>query len=506
MLSNVIEKLRSIDSADALSSCIEEQMTALHDLCNARWETLCKWRDELESFFLFKHSLIAKLDYTDQNNRAFIQICIDLAQRLNLLSAIPHLVRVVNRHSEHIHLNKRLVAGISYIHPRPRTADDIIEKYSQICALLQDAVDTEEDNNQKCLVTFLNYYSAAVDLLSSEYANELKEEIGVSLRSGEYPFLNDIKDLSLVDVADPILAQQQIQSIVDGVFEDAERRLRPMPVDEFIIEQDTQYSLDIHHAQCNFRSIKRLSDQRASGRRISGRGVQQIQAEEGLFDYMRNYGNMHQVKIQSCLEVPFPQHFETRISLIDWGCGQALASMVFMDKYGIDNIKQIILIEPSELALRRASLHCKKYAPDVPLQTICKEFDELTVEDIHLVEPETTVHLFSNVLDMEDYSVEHLASVVKSLQNNQQYFVCISPHIDDIRTSKIDTFAFGIEQDFECFEMLNTKTDTKRSEFWNCNNMANGYSRTHGQSQYCGEFSGNPCNNRWTRVMRVFKV
>lgn len=505
-MNDVIEKLQTIDSVESLSSFIMENMPALYDLCNAEWRIICACREELESFFLFKHSLITRLDFESQDNRAFILICLDLAQRLNLLSVVPHLVRVVNSHSDQIHLNKRLTAGISYTHPRPRTADDIIEKYSQICTLLQDAIETEEDNNQKCLVTFLNYYSAAVDQLSSIYADELKQRIDASLLNDEYPFLSDIKDLDVVDVTDTILAQEQIQSIISSIFEEAARQSRPVPIDEFIIEEDTQYSRDIQLTQCNFRSIKRLSDNRASGQRISGRGVEQIQAEEGLFDYMRNYGNMHQAKIMSSLVAPFPQQFESKISLIDWGCGQALASMVFMDKFGSDNIKQIILIEPSEMALRRASLHCKRYAPDVPLQTICKEFDELTIDDIHLVEPETTVHLFSNVLDMEDYSVDHLSALVNSLTNSQQYFVCISPHIDDYRTNKIDTFVRKIQHDSEDFVMLNSKTNTKNNEFWNCNNLATRNIRVHGQSQYCGDFSGNPCNNRWTRVMRVFKV
>lgn len=505
-MGDIIEKLQGIDSVESLSSYIVENMTALYDLCNAEWDTLCTGREELESFFLFKHTLIAKLDFTDQDNRAFLLICLDLSQRLNLLSVIPHLVRVVNKHSEHIHLNKRLTAGISYIHPRPRTADDIIEKYSLICTLLQDALETEEDNNQKCLVTFLNYYSAAVDQLSYQYANELKDRISTSLYSGEYPFLRDIKDLSLVDATDPMMAQKQIQSIIDAIIYESKIRSRPIPVDEFIIEEGTQYSRDIQNVSCNFRSIKRLSQERASRNSIVGRGVQQIQEEEELFDYLRNYGNMHQAKVNSALVPPFPQEFNVPISIIDWGCGQGLASMVFIDKYGTDNIKQIILIEPSELALRRASLHCKKYAPDVPLQTICKEFDELTPEDIHLIAPDATIHLLSNVLDMERYSVEHLVNVVKSLPRSEQYFVCLSPHIDDIRTNKIDNFVRLMQQDAADFVLLNSKTDTKRSEFWNCNNMANGYSRTHGQSQYCGEFSGNPCNNRWTRVMRVFKV
>ena len=505
-MSEVIDKLLSIDTAETLSSSITESIPELYELYNSGWETLCAERDGISDLILFKHSIISRLDFENQENRAFILICLDFAERLNLQSAIPHLVRIANEHSEQIHLNKRLSAGVSYIYPRPHTADDIIEKYSYVCSLLQEAIDTEEDNNKKCLITFLDYYSAALDQLSSDFANELKLKIESSIRGTEYPFLNDIRGLNDVDASDAIKAQDQIQAIIDAIINESVVRARSIPADEFIIEEDTDYSREIQRVPCNFPSIKRLSANRASGNGISGRGVQQIQTENGLFDYMRNYGNMHQAKVKSALAAPFPQRFDTPVSLIDWGCGQGLASMVFMDKYGTDNIKQIILIEPSEVALKRAALHCKRYASNVPLQTICKEFDYLTPDDIHLVAPEITVHLFSNVLDMEGYSVDHLANLLKSLPNVQQYYVCISPHIDDIRTHKIDTFVRLMKQGNNEFNLLNSKTNTKYNEFWNCNNMETGRSTHHGDNPYCRDLSGEPCGIRWTRVLRVFQA
>jgi hypothetical protein len=503
-MSEVLDRLQSLDSAEVLASFVREGMPGLHELYNAGWDTLCAEKEAINTFFLFKHSFIAKLDFDSQDNRAFLMICMDLAQRLNLLSSIPHIVRIINR--QQICMNKRMSAGVSYLYPRLQTADDIIEKYSQVCSLLQDAVLTEEDDSKKCLVTFLNYYSAAVDHLSLEYAYQLKHLIKTSVECGEYPFLGEIEGLNDVNVSDPDLAHQQIQELIDAIIYESEIISRPIPVDEFIIEEGTQYSIDILDVPADFKSIKRISQERASRNAIVGRGVQQIKDEAGLFDYLRNYGNMHQAKVNSALVSPFPQEFNVPISIIDWGCGQGLASMVFMDKYGTDNIKQIILIEPSELALRRASLHCKKYAPNVPLQTICKEFDELTPEDIHLIAPETTIHLLSNVLDMERYSVEHLVNVMRSLPRSEQYYVCLSPHIDDIRTSKIDSFVRMLQQESTDFALLNSRTDTKRSEFWNCNNMNSGRSYQHGGSQYCQDFSGQPCSNRWTRVMRVFKA
>lgn len=505
-MSEVLDRLLSNDTTEALSKGISECMPDLYELYNSGWKSVCADREAISDLVLFKHSLIARLDFENQGNRAFLMICLDFAVRLNLQSAIPHLVRIVKRHSEQIHLNKRLLAGVSYIYPRPHTAKDIIGKYSYVCSQLHDAITTEEDNNKKCLVTFLSYYSAALDQLSVDYARELKNKIDLSISLSEYPFLNEIQGLNNVDISNPLSAQEQIQAIIDSIIQETVVGLRYVQTEQFIIEEETQYSRDLQRVPCKFRCIKRLSDDRASGNVIPGRGVQQIQTEEGLFDYMRNYGNMHQAKVKSALVAPFPQKFETQISLIDWGCGQGLASMVFMDKYGTDKIKQIILIEPSEIALKRAALHCKKYAPNVPLQTICKEFDELTITDIQLVEPDTIIHLFSNVLDMEDYSVDHLTDIVKSLPGNQKYYICISPYIDDIRANKIDTFVSLMKEESTKFNLLNSRTNTKYNEFWNCNNMATGLSTHHGDSRYCRDSSGEPCGSRWTRVLRVFQM
>ena len=336
-MSEVIERLLSIDTTEDLSTSIMESMPDLYELYNSGWDTICAEQDGISDFIMFKHSIISKLDFESQENRAFILICLDFAERLNLQSAIPHLVRIANKHSEQIHLNKRLSAGVSYIYPRPHTADDIIEKYTQVCSLLQEAIDTEEDNNKKCLITFLSYYSAALDQLSADYADELKQRIDTSIQFSEYPFLNDIQGLRNVNASNPVMAQDQIQAIIDAIIQESvvkEVKAIPTPADEFIIEEDTDYSRAIQRVSCNFRSIKRLSDDRASGNGISGRGAQQIQTEDGLYDYMRNYGNMHQAKVRSALTFPFPQEFDTPVSLIDWGCGQGLASMVFMDKYG----------------------------------------------------------------------------------------------------------------------------------------------------------------------------
>jgi hypothetical protein len=56
--------------------------------------------------------------------------------------------------------------------------------------------------------------------------------------------------------------------------------------------------------------------------------------------------------------------FNTDIAIVDWGCGQGLATVCFFDflkSQGIpNNTRKVILIEPSEQALERAKLHTNR--------------------------------------------------------------------------------------------------------------------------------------------------
>ena len=63
-------------------------------------------------------------------------------------------------------------------------------------------------------------------------------------------------------------------------------------------------------------------------------------------------------------------------------------------------VRRIVLIEPSEMALRRAALHASVLFPNAELVTINKGFDDLVDGDILSDEDTPTMHILSNVLDM----------------------------------------------------------------------------------------------------------
>src|SRR5699024_9663110 len=108
--------------------------------------------------------------------------------------------------------------------------------------------------------------------------------------------------------------------------------------------------------------------------------------------------------------------FRNNLSIIDWGCGQGLASVCFFDflkKQNIpNNTQKVILIEPSAQALERAKLHTNLYLKDESkIKGICKYLDDVEKSDIETDQP-TTVHFFSNILDIEQIDLKKLAQLV----------------------------------------------------------------------------------------------
>jgi hypothetical protein len=248
----------------------------------------------------------------------------------------------------------------------------------------------------------------------------------------------------------------------------------------------------------DFDEIRKISVRKSINASFTNRGVKILESEAELFEYMKRFGNMHKAKLQSAFEA-LPEIIESKINLIDWGCGQGIASMVFLEKYGIENINHITLIEPSEIALKRAALHCKKYHPEILLKTICKRLDELDTTDFPNEQIKITIHLFSNILDIDDYSQKHLIQLIKSTQSGKNYFVCVSPHIDAIKTERLESFKRHFENN-NSFDLLLDITNTKSTsdEFWCCNNTFKEFT--------CFDHLENGCSNKWTRVIKVFKV
>lgn len=162
-------------------------------------------------------------------------------------------------------------------------------------------------------------------------------------------------------------------------------------------------------------------------------GTAVLTTEEQCNAYIAAYGNMHQGKINEVLdEIKINDFANTDLQIIDWGCGQGLATICLFDFFNkhnlsLDLVKKVVLIEPSEVARDRAKTHVNAYLRDEDkIVVIGKYIDDVKVDDIVSDEP-VTLHLFPNILDIPSIDLLRLANCIKTNLKGLHYFFCWGP-------------------------------------------------------------------------------
>ena len=202
------------------------------------------------------------------------------------------------------------------------------------------------------------------------------------------------------------------------------------------------------------------------------RGVDILDSESLLQMYFYSFGDMHAAKLNYAFEHLQQYIKETnRIELIDYGCGQGMASMCYHDFITNVNssqeISRVILIEPSELALARASLLCSQFYPNAEIITVNKDFENLTENDFNLSDSIPTIHLFSNIIDIESYNLEKFAQLIKSKSAGDNEYVIVSPIQNANRTKRLKDFVSILNMNLY-FEQYLDKRKFREDKDWTC--------------------------------------
>lgn len=202
-------------------------------------------------------------------------------------------------------------------------------------------------------------------------------------------------------------------------------------------------------------------------------GVDILTTNKQLHAYMYCFGLMHEAKLNRAFSKIPSVLFKPEIEIIDYACGQGIATVVFIDflkrnDYFVETndcateINKITLIEPSEVALARAALLCHKACPNADIETIACKFDDLSSEQISITNV-PRVHLLSNILDMKCYDLKHLANVINKIKRNGDLFICIDPWYHDNsrdgRQSKLMRLLGGKEICHEAFNAYELQED-----------------------------------------------
>ena len=164
--------------------------------------------------------------------------------------------------------------------------------------------------------------------------------------------------------------------------------------------------------------------------------------------YIVAYGEAHKKKLEKAFDnFPYPI-LQQGYEIIDWACGQGLASVCFHDlieRLGrISAPRKITLIEPSEFTLARAKANVTQAysAYSTKIETKCaylpakSKVSGKVIEHIDVASP-VCIHFFSNILDIESVDLKGLAGVLGDTPGIH-FIMCMGPTVN---AGRLDAFA-----------------------------------------------------------------
>lgn len=497
----VIEHInKAFNSPDTLHNLINGKAEELFAYFNATQAYLNQDKDIWYSLILMHRSELNKLDYENPYVRSFAVYLLDIACRFGHRAAVTAIMQLIKKY--HILPGPRLEAESLCFYPAVKSNDSLTERFSKICELLQTAYDNNEADRNQIRAAILRYHAYVLENTSRSHADEIRRKA-----SGLLPQMT-VLQLVNDDIQNTALSPADIRALADESLERNDAPVVARDLGPEMMETDTAYTEALKEAIPSFAAIQNISKEQApEGYTMPGRGEEVIANDRLLLTYMRNYGYMHFAKIESALAPPFPRP-SRKYDVIDWGCGQAIGSMAVIETLGAENINMIILIEPSALAISRGAANCRKLCPDTPIVTICRDFDKINREDLPAHTSRTRLNIFSNVLDMDSYSIGNLIDAIEDNLEEENYFICASPAKSEPAITRLEAFRSHFNRNHpDTYRTYHDVTNLSDGPYWMCNTQYKGFCHTHGTGAYCKPFTEtHGCRNKWTRVLKVFSV
>jgi hypothetical protein len=417
------------------------------------YDTINKAKFTLEDlvYDLESKTLIVQ-DEVESSIRAFIIILADFYDRFSLYGAIDTIFQFTPECS----VKKRLTASKRFLGYRDLDLNPFNNDFDYILQLLEDAF-IDNDLGYRAKITLMNYFLRAKDMLHDNYQDELSHLAQLfNTKKENYRILNDIAIQKLVNTG-----------VLEGkeILKDKRDKLHKEEVDsslslkfpklyrkeEVINKEVSDYASAYEQSgHKNLKTIQYLAKQfgvrNDNNYHRLERGTAIIDDESLLYQYVLSFGEMHKQKlIDSIGMIPWSELEGKTFDCIDWGCGLGFGTVALHD-YFLQNdsnihIENLLLIEPSIMALKRAVLHTDtlKYIKNV-VTPVNKDLESLIHEDLLFGTSENRLQIFSNILDVPQFDIKTLARKIEKTQKGNNYFICISPSIDDLRNQRIESF------------------------------------------------------------------
>ena len=486
---SIINKLfNASNSSENLSNFILNNSIELYDFfISQKNSSIISHRTEIEKYILPKFDIYRNLDFAISKNQSFLFCLVDVSERFGLATEFQQLYNLANRNR--VPLNSRLNASSKFL-VGINSIDDYENRINEILSNLSDSFLTEEDNEQKTISTLIHFYTEVFynfGCVNKQRVIEFKKKLSEELQKEQYKFLHtesidEVLSYSLDNIDELYKA---VHTKLDEILERASQYLT-FNIEPHLIEIDSHYAKSLVNISANFKDIQKLCVELYSLVssddifRSLQRGVKVLTEQNQLLAYLNSYGKMHQAKIISAINPIEPSDLEGELEIYDWGCGQGLDSIFFLEhlsEKGIDySINKFTLIEPSEIAIRRASLHIRKFTVDTQIVTINKDLDSLENSDFEREKSITKIHLLSNILDIDLFSMTDLINLIKLNFKCKNIFVCVSPFVDTFKTERINGFVHSFNN-YPKFNLISNISERN------------------------GEWKGT----KWSRVLRVFK-
>lgn len=442
------------------------------DYNNIEFNQLKSQKEDIDEFILLNTEKIQSLDFSKYENRNFVFLLYDFCEQLSLTTAMSvlwHIIKTTN-----IAVSSRIDAANLFT-LNVATSDEYIYRFDDICYKLTYAIEKEEDNDTKAIGTFANYYLVVLGL-QAKWINELRTKIKIA--QNNYSFLKShfLQKIFAFEVSNKKECRLKIIEAKSAFLQKKRIEFNFAPNNEISAEQDTPYAKLLKNTPKDILEIRKLSVSLlndSSEYWSLNRGVAILSREQQLFSYMNSFGQMHFAKCEFAY-INLPQFiFSNQIEIYDWGAGQGLATMCyleFLNKNGYEQkITKATIIEPSQLAIARACLHVQKYHESVKINTINKVIDDLKNSDFEQSKENIKLHIFSNILDIENFSLSSLTSLISSSFSGLNYFICVSPYITESKVFRLQYFSdyFSNKHAFEnIFEIEKRSGDWKGYGSW----------------------------------------
>ncbi len=190
------------------------------------------------------------------------------------------------------------------------------------------------------------------------------------------------------------------------------------------------------------------------------RGRAILTSIEQLDQYLYSYGPMTHAQWNQVL--PSIQLPAGSLQIIDYGCGQGLASAMLFDHFGAELARRtstVILVEPSSVALTRAEAILSRYAPNADVIAFNKFLDDVTAQDLKPNGKSHVIHLLSNVLDIKSF--DHIGLLGKILHTKGRHTIQCVSHNRNFHggSGRFHEFAEAVN-DFACQAKLSVQKST----------------------------------------------